>query len=146
MPAEKGQTRSVAKRMQLRNSSGPSGVVVIPDVLAGRQVTNSVMQAAIAALRKLPAEDLALIARSGIRIHLLPVSGLEDGLLGATTIEHNKSTDRWKPTDIRIAAAAGLPGDQAVGEIVQHEVGHAVAVLRRQDRSEDAAISYARTH
>jgi hypothetical protein len=126
-------------------ASGLHGIAVLPAVFNGRQVTSPVMQAALSALRQLPEEDLALIARKGIRISLLPVSSLEDGLLGATTIQQ-VSDSSWRPTEIRIAAAAGLPGGQAVGEIVQHEVGHAVAVLRKQDRSEEAAISYANNH
>jgi hypothetical protein len=35
-------------------------------------------------------------------------------------------------------------GANALAEVVQHELGHAISVLREQDRSEDAAAAYAR--
>jgi hypothetical protein len=110
------------------------------------QLRPEVVRSALAAMRKLPASDLQLLARRGIVVHLLPVSGLENNLLGATTITQDTDSGTWNPTTIRIAAAAGLKGGQATGEIVQHEIGHAVAVIRRQDRSEAAAIAYARNH
>lgn len=129
----------------MRLASAP-GVLVVPDSRGGKSVTQNEMQQAVAALRALPAADLALIARKGIAIHLVPVSGLEDGLLGATTIIQDDPTSPWVPTKIRIAVRAGLTGSESIGEIVQHEFGHAVSVLRHQDRSEEAAIRYAREH
>lgn len=123
-----------------------AGVLVVPDTQSGRRVSQSEMQQAVAALQMLPAADLALIARHKIAIHLVPASGLEDGLLGATTIIQNDPTSPWVPTKIRIAVRAGLTGSESIGEIVQHEFGHAVSVLRTQDRSEAAAIKYAREH
>lgn len=129
----------------MRLASSP-GVLVVPDNRDGKSVTRGEMQQAVAALRKLPAADLALIGRRGIHIHLVPVSGLEDGLLGATTIVQDDPTSPWVPTKIRIAVRAGLTGSESIGEIVQHEFGHAVSVIRTQDRSEEAAIKYAREH
>ncbi len=129
-----------------RRLAATAGVLVVPDVQQGRQVTRTEMQQAIAALQMLPAADLALVARHNITIHLVPASGLEDGLLGATTIIQNDPTSPWIPTKIRIAVRAGLTGTESIGEIVQHEFGHAVSVLRQQDRSEAAAIKYAREH
>lgn len=122
-----------------------AGVVVIPESAEGRKVSKAEMSQAVAALRMLPAKDLDLIAKRKIHIHLYPVSGLEDGLLGATTIVQNEDSS-WRPTTIRIAVRSGLAGTQSIGEIVQHEFGHAVSVIRSQDKSEEAAIRYAAQH
>lgn len=125
---------------------GPEGVLVVPHSVGNRSVTRAEMAEAVAALRRLPAADLALVAGRGVAVHIYPVGGLEDGLLGATTIVQDEAGSAWRPTVIRIAARAGLPGAQSLGEIVQHEFGHAVSVMRIQDRSEDAAIAYAESH
>ena len=117
---------------------------MVPHRIGNRAVTQAELNQAVVALRQLPAEDLALVGSRGIKIHLYPSAGLEDGLLGATTIVQEAEKLAWQPTQIRIAARANLEGAQATGEIVQHEFGHAVAVLRAQDRSEDAAEAYAR--
>ena len=50
----------------------------------------------------------------------------------------------WRPTLVRVAVRAGLARDEQTSEIVQHELGHVVSVVRTQDRSEAAAINYAR--
>lgn len=121
------------------------GVVVIPETVNGRKVSAAEMHQALAALRALPAADLAMVAAAGIQIHLYPLAGLEDGLLGATSIVQ-ESGGHWKPTLIRAAVRAGLTGSQSIAEIVQHEFGHAISVLRNQDRSEAAAIKYASSH
>jgi hypothetical protein len=121
-----------------------AGVLVVPETAEGRTVTASEMRQAVAALKLLPGVDLALVAKHGIKIHLYPVSGLEDGLLGATTIVQDSAGGRWKPTNIRVAVRSGLTGTESIGEIVQHEFGHAISVLRDQDRTEDAAIAYAK--
>ena len=121
------------------------GVEVIPERVGKRAVTQAEMQQAVLALRQLPAADIALLAQHNIKIHLYPAAGLEDSLLGATTVIQNDQ-GRWEPTQIRIAARAKLTGAQAIGEIVQHESGHAISVLRKQDRSEAAAEAYARNH
>lgn len=136
------QSRHGARQRMLGDARG---VLVVPDRVRGAVISQAEMAAAVAALRRLPAADLALIASRGIAVHLVPTSGLEDGLLGATTILQAKDGS-WYPTEIRIAAHAGLSGEESLGEIVQHEFGHAVAVLRQQDRSEEAAIAYARQH
>src|SRR5688572_17965481 len=83
-----------------------TGVVVIPEAAEGRKVSRAEMAQAVAALKLLPAKDLALIAKHKIHIHLYPVSGLEDGLLGATTIVQEDSAT-WRPTTIRIAVRSG---------------------------------------
>ena len=121
------------------------GVVVVPELADGRAVTPAEMQAAIAALQKLPAADLALVARNGVEVHLYNAAGVQGGLLGATTVVQDDS-GRWKPTIIRVAVGAGLTGTESIPEIVQHEFGHAVSVLRNQDRSEAAAIAYAQKY
>lgn len=117
----------------------------MPDSVNGRSITAAEMAQAVAAVRMLPAADVAMVAAAGVQIHLVPTGGLEGGLLGATTIVQN-GNGRWVPTKIRVAAQAGLTGSESLPEIVQHEFGHAISVLRSQDRSERAAIAYARTH
>lgn len=134
------------KRTLRERQQAAAGVLVVPRIVAGASVTRAEMQQAVAALRLLPAADLALVARNGIQIHLYPIAGLEDSLLGATTIVQNNEGGPWHPTMIRVASRANLSGSQSLGEIVQHEFGHAVSVLRSQDRSEDAAIAYARRY
>jgi hypothetical protein len=134
------RTRKRARRGTLANERG---VWLVPQQVGGRTITKAELAEAQRAVRALPAADVALLARADIRIHLLPVAGLEDGLLGATTIVQEAAGAPWQPTKIRVAARAGLDGQQSIGEIVQHEVGHAIAVLRGQDRSEDAATTYA---
>lgn len=101
------------------------------------------LRVARAAVAKLPAADRALLARLGLRVQLVPSRGLEDGMLGATSIVRGRD-GRWSPTAIRVASRIEGRGPGSLGEVVQHEVGHALAVLRRQDRSEDAAHAYAR--
>lgn len=138
-----GRTRRRAGRGTL---AAEAGVWIVPQSAGGRTVSRSELAQAQAAVQALPAADVALLAARGIRIHLYPVAGLEDGLLGATTVVQDEAGAPWRPTKIRVAARAGLDGEQALGEIVQHEVGHAVAVIRAQDRSEDAAEAYAKRH
>lgn len=119
---------------------------IVPHKVGGQALSQLELAQAAAAVRALPASDVAVLAAAGIRIHLFPVAGLEDGLLGATTVVQKGDGTPWQPTMIRVAARAKLGGDQSLGEIVQHEVGHAVSVLRSQDRSEDAANAYAASH
>ena len=122
------------------------GVEVVPHQENGKRCTEAEIQAAVQGLKTLPAADLKTLAEHGIRIHLFPVDGLEDGLLGATTVVQQDETSPWVPTKIRVAVRANLPGAQQTSEIVQHEVGHAIAVIKKQDRSEDAAIAYAKKY
>jgi hypothetical protein len=119
---------------------------VIAETSGPNAVTRAELAQAVAAMRRLPAADIALLAERGIRIRLLPTRGLEQGLLGATTILRDDDYSEWYPSDIRIAAKAGLRGVESLGEIVQHEIGHAVSVIRYQNRTERAAIAYARSH
>jgi hypothetical protein len=120
----------------------PSGVTVVPQ--AG--VSRSELAQALAGIAQLPVADQRLLAASGIPVELWPVAGLEDSLLGATTIIQNNENSRWQPTRVRIAVRSGYQGPQAIGEIVQHEIGHVISVLRNQDRSEEAAIAYAKRY
>lgn len=140
-------TRSIghAREATLTEYAVPGGLSVIPEVDGGAQVTPAEMQQALAALRALPAADRALVARAGVSIHLYPDASLEQGMLGATTIVKDDA-DRWEPTKIRAAIRSHGVGTESIGEIVQHEFGHAVSVLRNQDRSEEAAIAYAASH
>lgn len=66
-------------------------------------------------------------------------------MLGATTVVRN-ARGALVPTKIRVASGARGVGAESLAEIVQHEVGHAISVLRRQDDSERAATAYARQH
>lgn len=119
-------------------------VGVAPAARARRStVRTSELGAARAAVAKLPAADRALLARHGLRVQLVPTRALEDGMLGATSIVRGRD-GRWSPTAIRVASRLDGRGAESLAEVVQHEVGHALAVLRRQDRSEDAAHAYAR--
>jgi hypothetical protein len=137
--------RKGAATLGARRKNSP-GVLIVPRTVDGVSVSRAELQAAVAALRQLPAADIELIAKAGIQIHLVPTQGLEDNLLGATTIVQDHTGGRWRPTVIRIAARANLPGSESLPEIVQHEFGHAVSVIRNQDRSEDAAIAYAKRY
>lgn len=142
-----GSARSAAKKGRRQATLGASaGVVVVPHRVGSKAVSREEVNQAVEALRRLPATDIALIASRGIQVHLYPTGGLEGGLLGATTIVQDEAGGAWSPTRIRIAARAGLDGAQSLGEIVQHEFGHAVSVIKSQDRTEDAAHAYARTY
>lgn len=103
------------------------------------------LRAARAAVAALPAADRALLARRGIRVELVPTASLEDGMLGATSIVRDRD-GRWAPTEIRVASRISGRGPESLAEVVQHEIGHAIAVLRDQERGEDAAHAYARRH
>lgn len=129
----RGKNRAV-----LGAHSAGQGVMVVPQ----GAVTQAEMQQVLRAVKLLPSSDLKLLAKNNIQIHLYPTAGLEDSLLGATNIVRNNG-GKWAPTLIRVAVRAGLTGTESIGEIVQHEVGHAVAVLRSGDTSENAAIAYA---
>lgn len=122
-----------------------SGVIILKRKNGSAHVSQQALNDTLKALERLPAADLALIANSKIPILLIPVGGLEDSLLGATTIVQDSDGKPWRPTLIRIAVNARDRHDPTA-EIVQHEVGHAVSVIRRQDRSERAAENYARQY
>ncbi len=109
------------------------------------RVSGAQLRTAQKAVASLPKADRALLARHGLRVTLVPTKSLEDGMLGATSIVRAKD-GRWVPTQIRIASRISGRGAESLAEVVQHEVGHALSVLRDQDRSEDAAHAYARKH
>jgi hypothetical protein len=123
-----------------------SGIVVQKRRVGNDRVSRDALRDILRAIDLLPAADQSLIARTGIVIMVLPVAALEGGLLGATTIVQDTVGAPWRPTVVRVAAHAGRNGAEATGEIVQHEIGHVLAVLTRQDRSEAAAADYARRH
>lgn len=128
--------------MQLRNPAS-AATLVAARARGSARVHQRELAAARAAVARLPAADRALLARHGIRIQLVAASSLEDGMLGATRIARG-ANERWMPTQIRVASRLTGRGAESLAEVVQHEVGHAISVLRRQDRSEDAAERYAR--
>lgn len=124
----------------------PSARQLVTTGASGRaRVSAGEQRRARAAIAMLPAADRALLARHGLRVELVPTKALEDGMLGATSIERD-SEGRWAPTSIRVASRITGKGAESLGEVIQHEIGHALAVLREQDRSEDAAHDYARAH
>lgn len=125
-----------------------SGVVIELRRIGNERVSTAELLAAVAGVSSLPVADQQLVAASGVRVRLLPSAALEQGadgrnLLGGTTIERDASGERWAPTGVRIAVRAGRAGRESTPEIVQHELGHVVSVLRGQDRSEQAAEAYA---
>ncbi len=114
-------------------------------VTARPKVSSAQLREANRAVATLPKADRALLARHGLTVTLVPTKRLEDGMLGATSIVRGRD-GRWTPTEIRVASRISGRGSESLAEVVQHEVGHALAVLRDQDRSEDAAHAYARRH
>lgn len=109
----------------------------------GERVQARELGVARRAIAQLPAADRALLARHGLHVELVPKRALEDGMLGATSIIRG-SQEQWVPTRIRVASRIEGSGAESLAEVVQHELGHAISVLRTQDRSEDAAGAYAR--
>ncbi|MCB0877522.1 MAG: hypothetical protein KDC46_00875 [Thermoleophilia bacterium] len=130
--------------MQVRRHHRATALVVARST-GTQRVSASQLTTARVAVSKLPAADRALLARHGLRVELVPATALEDGMLGATSIVRD-ADGRWAPTTIRVASRIHGRGVESLAEVVQHEVGHAISVLRSQDRSEDAAGAYARTH
>jgi hypothetical protein len=126
--------------MQVHGSS-PSALV--GPQKGGRWVRARDLATAKAAIAKLPAADRALLAKYGLHVELVAAASLEQGMLGATSVVRD-SSDRWVPIQIRVAARTHGKGPDSLFEVVQHEIGHAISVLRDQDRSEDAAEDYAR--
>ncbi|MCW2972536.1 MAG: hypothetical protein JWN72_809 [Thermoleophilia bacterium] len=111
----------------------------------GAKVTARELATTRAAIAALPAADRALLVRHGLHVELVPKQSLGQGMLGATLITRDAG-DRLTPTSIRVASRATGKGPEALREVVQHEIGHAISVLRKQDRSEDAAAQYALDH
>ncbi len=124
----------------------PSGVRVVREQLGTARVSDLQLRQILLGIAQLPVADQQLLASRGIEIHLLPTGGLEQGLLGATTIVRENASTPWRPTLVRVAVAAGGVGREANSEIVQHEIGHCVSVIERGDNSELAADTYAAEH
>lgn len=128
----------------------PGGVIVRRRRVGAARVSDRELLDAARGVMMLPAADQQRIARAGVPIELLPVASLGVGnlggpILGSTAIEGSGGT--WTPTLVRVVVRSPLssnPGTrEAIGEIVQHELGHVNAVLTGQDRSEQAAERYA---
>jgi hypothetical protein len=127
----------------------PSGVRIRRKRIGAVRVGQSELQQAIAAVQLLPINHQQLIARLGIPIELVPVAQLEqmshttEPVVGATLIQGDDGRD-W-PKKIRIAAYQSSHNSR-LGEAVQHEIGHAIAVVANQDTSEQTAIRYAQSY
>lgn len=146
-----GDSRPANKNEVHGTPDGPpvrlaSGLVVQPMVVNGQRVTKGELMDAIRGVSLLPATDVAAVAQAGVHLQLLPVANLEDSLLGATSIVRKSEGHPWQPTLVRVAVRARLRGEESTPEIVQHELGHVVSVLRSQDTTENAAETYAKRH
>lgn len=129
----------------------PSGVRFRRKRVGSSVVTQQQLTQAIRGVQLLPFEHQVLIARMGIPIQLVPVTNLEqvpgtrDPVVGATAVIGPEG--RGAATAIRIATRMGeLPNPTAIREVVQHEIGHVIAVTASQDRSEATAEAYARRY
>ena len=128
-----------------------SGIRISLRKVGKARVSTAELQRIVAGISLLPAVDQALVARAGVAISLLPVPALEQGIsgtdeLGATDLDPNAS-GQIVPTAVRVAVrGADQTGPENPAEIVQHELGHVVSVLERGDRSEQAAIDYAKRY
>ncbi len=124
----------------------PSGLRIRKLRIGATRVGQAQLQDAIRAAQLLPVAHQRAIAALGIPIELVPVTQLErvagttDPVVGATRVVGPDGSAH--PERIRVAAFQAQVGSQ-LGEAVQHEIGHAIAVVTRQDLSEDAAIAYA---
>ena len=132
----------------------PTGVRIRRTIIAGMRVNWAEVMQAVQGVQALPVAHQQLMARTGAVIELVPVAGLEltaggQPMLGATTIDRAPMSDTWRASLVRVAVRSprSVPGTrESIGEIVQHEIGHVLAVLSGQDRGEDAAERYARTY
>lgn len=131
----------------------PSGVRIQRRRIGTAQVSAAELSQAIQGIQLLPFAHQRAIAILGIPIELVPVQQLEQvagttqPVVGATAIDGPVGAGH--PTRVRIATHspwAAQGGAQGIGEIVQHELGHVISVLVRQDRSEAAATRYAETY
>lgn len=124
----------------------PSGVRIQLQRLDSRSVGADHLRDAIRGVLKLPMSHQRLFATLDIPIELVPVINLEDlpgsvnPVVAATRVVGPDGAAR--PDRMRIAAYQSILGTE-VEEAVQHEIGHALNVLTRQDLSEDAAEAYA---
>ncbi|MBC7462168.1 MAG: hypothetical protein H7287_12470 [Thermoleophilia bacterium] len=116
----------------------------------GAHVTDLQLQQAMLGVAQLPLADQRLMASTGVVIQLLPMVTLNGtAQLGATNISENLM-GRAVPTSmyVTVGSSAQIPrlGVDAIGETVQHEVGHVISVVTTGDQSEAAAIRYAAEH
>jgi len=129
----------------------PTGVRIRLTRIGTATVTQAALAQAVRGIQLLPIPHQQLLARIGIPIQLLPVANLEqvpgtvNPVLGATAVGTD-SDGRIVPSQIRIAAASTRAAPYSISEVVQHEIGHAFAVVGRQDTSEAAAERYAATY
>lgn len=132
----------------------PSGVHLRRTRYGASRVTDDQVAQAVRGIQLLPVQDQLAIARSGVVIELVPVEHLEqvpgttEPVLGATAV-NQAAGGRWVPRGIRVAVDSPLStrgGVNSIGEVVQHEIGHCIAVMGTQDRSEATAIRYAQTY
>jgi hypothetical protein len=124
-----------------------NGLVIECRMVNGQRVTQRELFDVLEGLAALPRFDLDFVAKSGVPIRLVPVASLEplatgQALLGATTVVSGGG-DPTRVTMVRVAVRAGRQGHESTREILQHEIGHVVSVLRTGDMSERAAESYA---
>ncbi len=126
-----------------------TGVRIRRKRIGSARVGDAELQQAIRGVQALPVAHQMLIARLGLPIELVPVvqlermPGLTDPVVGATLILGPNGNA--KPAKIRIAAYQAHVRT-SVTEAVQHEIGHAIAVVANQDTSEQTAIRYAQTY
>ncbi|MCW2974097.1 MAG: hypothetical protein JWN72_2370 [Thermoleophilia bacterium] len=128
----------------------PSGVRLQRESVNGIRVTDAQLQQAILGVLQLPLADQQLMARSGVVIELLPTVTLNGGKqLGATNVGQD-FFGTWIPSSMKVTVGSSTEiarlGVDAIAETVQHEIGHVISVITRQDQSEEAAIRYAATH
>ena len=124
----------------------PSGVRLQRQRFGGNSVSQEQLRDAVRGVLKLPMSHQRLLATLGFPIELVPVAQLEDvpgstaPVVAATRIIGPDGAAR--PDRLRIATFQELLGTE-VEEAVQHEIGHVLNVLTRQDLSEAAAEAYA---
>lgn len=122
----------------------PSGIRIRCERIGAHRVSRHELQQAIRGIQLLPFQHQVVVARLGVPILLLPVPRLEQlpgtdprtPVVGATLIDGDVGQGR--PTKVRVAARVSN-----MSEVVQHEIGHVLAVAGSQDRSESAAEAYA---
>ncbi|MCW2920787.1 MAG: hypothetical protein JWL76_661 [Thermoleophilia bacterium] len=124
----------------------PSGVRLQRQWIGSNHVSDEHLRQAVRGVLKLPMSHQRLFATLGFPIELVPVAFLEqvagttNPVVGATRVLGPDGSAR--PDRMRIATYQELVGTQ-VEEAIQHEIGHALNVVTRQDLSEDAANAYA---
>ena len=131
--------------MRVRSRTPKVAPLVVASTHRDARVSAAQRKVAARAIAALPAADRALLRKLGLKVELIPKQALEDGMLGATSVVRAHD-GRLDVTRIRIASKITGRGAESLREVVQHEVGHAISVLRTQDDSEDAAEDYARRH